>query len=103
MLDVGCYAVQFATLVYGTEHPLKIIAGGHLKDGVDESTSTTLIYSGGRTATLLTHYGVQLPRDAYVIGSKGTLKVILPAVQTYPMLLIIIYLFFMLPHPSWPL
>jgi len=78
MLDVGCYCVQWATLVYGTEKPLKVITGGHLKDGIDESTSTTLIYSGGRTATLLTHYGVQLPRDAYAIGTKGTLKVPCP-------------------------
>jgi len=78
MLDVGVYCVQFATLVYGLEKPLKIVSAGTLLDGVDESTSTTLIYSGGRTATLLTHYGVQLPRDAYAIGSKGTLKVPCP-------------------------
>jgi len=78
MMDVGCYCVQFATFVFGTEIPLKICAAGHLKDGIDESTSTTLIYSEGRTATLLTHYGVQLPRDAYIVGSKGTLKVPCP-------------------------
>jgi len=76
VMDVGVYCVQFATLVFGLEKPLQILSGGHLNDDlVDESTSTTLIYSGGRTATLMTHYGVEVPSDAYVIGTKGTLKV----------------------------
>ena len=42
-------------LVFGGEEPV-VVAGGHLgEDGCDESTSTTLLYSGGRTATLVTH------------------------------------------------
>ena len=60
----------------GGEKPLKIIGGGHMNsEGVDESTSTTLIYSGGRTATLVTNTLVVLPNEAYAVGTKGTMKV----------------------------
>jgi len=44
-------------------------------NGVDESTSTTLVYEGGRTATLVTHSHVQMPNEALVFGTSGTLKV----------------------------
>jgi len=73
--DIGIYPVQLATLIFGGEKPLKILSSGHLnEEGVDLSTSTTLIYSGGRTATLNTHYVVDLPCEGLVIGTKGTLK-----------------------------
>jgi len=76
ILDIGIYNVQFATLIFGTEKPEKIVAGGHLNsDGVDESTSATLVYKNGRTATLVTHGRVRLPNEAHVVGTKGTIKV----------------------------
>jgi hypothetical protein len=50
------YSFQLASMVYGGEKPLKVLAGGHLNEhGIDESVSMTFIYSGGRTATLATH------------------------------------------------
>ena len=62
VLDLGIYCVQLASLVFGGERPDKILASGHLnQEGTDESTSTTLVYSGGRTATLITHSRVKLP------------------------------------------
>jgi len=74
-LGIGIYCVQFAEMVFG-EKPLKVIAGGHLNaGGVDQSTTATLIFSNGRTATLVTHYKVDLPNEAYIFGTKGTLKV----------------------------
>jgi dihydrodiol dehydrogenase / D-xylose 1-dehydrogenase (NADP) len=74
-LDIGVYCVQFAEFVFG-EKPLKVIAGGHMNvNGVDESTSTTLVFSNGRTATLITHSRVELPNEAFVFGTKKTLKV----------------------------
>jgi dihydrodiol dehydrogenase / D-xylose 1-dehydrogenase (NADP) len=61
--------------VFGGEKPLKILSGGCLNaHGIDISSSTTLIYSRGRTATLLTHTKVDLPCEGLVIGTKGTLK-----------------------------
>lgn len=73
-LDLGVYCVQLAQLVFG-ERPAKILSGGHLNaDEVDECVSTTLVYSKGRTATLLTHARVFLPNEAIIIGTKKTLK-----------------------------
>ncbi|CAL8116955.1 unnamed protein product [Orchesella dallaii] len=78
VLDLGVYCVQFAELVFG-ERPLKVISGGHMNvDGVDESSSSTLIFSNGRTATLLTHSRVDLPNEAVVYGTKKTVKVRAP-------------------------
>ncbi|CAL8116953.1 unnamed protein product [Orchesella dallaii] len=74
VLDLGVYCVQFAELVFG-ERPLKVISGGHMNaNGVDESSSTTLVFSNGRTATLLTHARVELPNEAVVFGTKKTIK-----------------------------
>jgi dihydrodiol dehydrogenase / D-xylose 1-dehydrogenase (NADP) len=77
VLDIGIYNVQFATFIFGfEERPLKILAAGHLNnDRVDESTSASLTYSGGRTATLVTHGRVRLPNEAIVVGTKGTIRV----------------------------
>ena len=77
MLDRGCYCIQLATFIFEGETPERIISGGHLNENdVDLSSSTTLIYSGGRSATLLTHCQVNLPNSAYIIGTEGTIKVI---------------------------
>jgi dihydrodiol dehydrogenase / D-xylose 1-dehydrogenase (NADP) len=76
ILDIGIYCTQFISHVFDGEKPLKVIAGGHVNsDGVDESTSVTLIYSGGRTATVVTHSQIEMPNEALAIGTKGTLKV----------------------------
>jgi len=78
ILDIGVYCVQFAEFVFG-ERPIKVVGGGHMNvNGVDESTSTTLIFSNGRTATLITHSRVQLPNEAFVFGTKKTIKVLSP-------------------------
>nr|XP_053649374.1 trans-1,2-dihydrobenzene-1,2-diol dehydrogenase-like isoform X1 [Cherax quadricarinatus] len=74
-LDLGIYTVQFATLVMGGEKPEKVLAGGHLSaHGIDESTSTTLVYSGRRLASLASTIRADLPSEAFVIGTKGTIK-----------------------------
>merc|ERR1711997_1261137 len=36
------------------------------------------VYSGGRTATLITHSRVKLPCEAIIIGTKGTMKLPFP-------------------------
>jgi len=79
VLDIGVYCTQFASFVFNGETPLKIISGGHMNpNGVDESTSTTLIYEGGRTATFVTHSHVMMPNEAFAFGTKGTLKLKAP-------------------------
>jgi dihydrodiol dehydrogenase / D-xylose 1-dehydrogenase (NADP) len=78
MNDIGVYCVQVATLVFGLEKP-HVISAGHLNDdGVDASTSSTLVYSHGRTATLLTSSYVELANEAVIIGTEGTIKIPFP-------------------------
>jgi len=78
ILDLGIYTIQVAQMVFGGETPT-VVASGHMgDDGVDESTSTTLIYKNGRTATLITHSKVKLPNEAIVVGTKGTLTLPYP-------------------------
>lgn len=78
-LDLGIYTVQFASLVMRKQRPLKILAGGHLNsDGVDETTSATLVYPGGKVATLNCSMRCLLPCQGIVVGTKGTIKVNYP-------------------------
>jgi len=76
--DLGIYTIQFAQLVFGPEVP-RVVAGGHLgPDGCEESSSTSLIYKEGKTATITTHSRVKLPCEARIIGTKGTILVPFP-------------------------
>jgi len=86
-LDLGIYNIQLAQLVFGSMPDAatgkcklpKVSASGHLgSDGVDESTSASLIHPNGRTATLLTHSRVHLPGQAVLIGTRGTLTLPYP-------------------------
>ncbi|XP_076061016.1 trans-1,2-dihydrobenzene-1,2-diol dehydrogenase-like [Oratosquilla oratoria] len=79
ILAAGIYPVQFASLVMGSEKPLAIYTGGHLnKNGVDETSSTTLVYSKGRVATLNCSIRCELPNVGIVVGTKGTIEVPCP-------------------------
>lgn len=78
-LEIGIYPVQFTTLVMGGKKPQKVLAGGHLNaNGVEESTSVSLVYSGRRLASLSATIRACLPSEAFVIGTKGTIKVNYP-------------------------
>jgi len=76
ILDLGIYPIQLAQLVFGGEMP-RVLSAGHLgPGGCDDNSSITLVYSNGRTATLVTHSRVHLPNEAFIIGTKGTLKLV---------------------------
>ncbi|PSN53383.1 hypothetical protein C0J52_03796 [Blattella germanica] len=79
ILDLGVYVLQFAQFIFGPSAPESVQATGYLNEnGVDTSSSFTLKYKGEKTATLLTHSKVQLPNEAFVIGTKGVIKVMEP-------------------------
>lgn len=79
VLDMGTYTAQFATLCFKGLRPEKILAGGHLNStGADDSSSATLIFPGGKTATLITHSATNLPSEALVAGTKGSMKLLFP-------------------------
>ncbi|XP_069673557.1 trans-1,2-dihydrobenzene-1,2-diol dehydrogenase-like [Periplaneta americana] len=79
ILNLGVYVLQFAQLVFGPSPPENVVAAGQINEnGVDYSSSIILKYQGGKTATLTTHGKVQLPNNAYVVGTKGIIKVSSP-------------------------
>lgn len=76
VLDLGVYTIQFASFIFDNEVPHTVRAGGCLnEEGVDLSVSASFHYKGNRTATILTHSLVHLPNEAYVIGTKGMIKI----------------------------
>lgn len=76
VLDLGVYAIQFANLVFNNEMPETVQATGCLNhEGVDMSVSASFVYKENRTATIVTHAFVTLPNEAYVIGTKGMIKI----------------------------
>ncbi|XP_060636463.2 trans-1,2-dihydrobenzene-1,2-diol dehydrogenase-like [Anolis sagrei] len=75
-LDLGCYCVQFAAMVFGHEMPTSIVATGLLHDtGVDETVTVVLNYSGNRQAVLTYTMMVNLPGEAIIGGTEGTIKI----------------------------
>ena len=76
VLDVGVYAINFASMIFGGEKPEKIHAEGILSDkGTDDLVAITMTYSGGCIAQLTCSVIVDLPCEALVSGTKGDLKV----------------------------
>ena len=51
-------------------------------DGVDESSSTTLVYPGGKLATLVANGAVRMESAAIVAGTKGSVTVSLRKIVT---------------------
>ncbi|CAL8144825.1 unnamed protein product [Orchesella dallaii] len=78
-LDIGVYCTQLSILVYGQEYPEKILSTGVLNEsGADMSGSTTLKFPSGGLATFITSYKCTMPNEAFIIGTKGTIKMHYP-------------------------
>ncbi|XP_067408338.1 trans-1,2-dihydrobenzene-1,2-diol dehydrogenase-like [Emydura macquarii macquarii] len=75
LLDIGCYCVHFATMVFGGERPESIIASGFLySTGVDETLSVILNYRGKSQAVITCSIMGWLPNQAAVSGTKGIIQ-----------------------------
>ncbi|KAM3877154.1 trans-1,2-dihydrobenzene-1,2-diol dehydrogenase-like [Diretmus argenteus] len=76
LLDIGIYCLQFICMVYNGERPESIQATGVCLDtGVDESMTVTMKFSGNRMAVIICSLAVDLPNDALIVGTKGTIRV----------------------------
>ncbi|XP_015274030.1 PREDICTED: trans-1,2-dihydrobenzene-1,2-diol dehydrogenase-like [Gekko japonicus] len=76
IMDLGCYCVQFASMVFGPERPQSIIASGLLRGtGVDETASMILNYSGNRQAVLTVSMVLRLPGEALIGGTEGVIQI----------------------------
>ncbi|XP_071384932.1 trans-1,2-dihydrobenzene-1,2-diol dehydrogenase-like isoform X2 [Centroberyx affinis] len=76
LLDIGVYCLQFICMVYNGEKPESIQATGVCLDtGVDEAMVVTLKFSRNRMAVFTCSLAVEMPNDAIIVGTKGTIKV----------------------------
>ena len=74
LLDAGSYAMSLIRLAMG-DTPERVVAHQVLADtSVDISTSSTLFYSGGRTAQLFCAMNVGYHRVATILGSNGVIE-----------------------------
>ncbi|XP_078511256.1 trans-1,2-dihydrobenzene-1,2-diol dehydrogenase isoform X1 [Lissotriton helveticus] len=76
ILDIGCYCIQFAMMVFGGEKPESITAKGFLYEtGVEETVTIILQYSGKRQAILTCTIMAALPNQAAICGTKGIIQI----------------------------
>ncbi|XP_036400183.1 trans-1,2-dihydrobenzene-1,2-diol dehydrogenase [Megalops cyprinoides] len=76
LLDIGVYCLQFALMVFDGEKPQSIQASGFcLHTGVDEAMVITLTFSRGRMAVCICSISVQLPNEAVIVCTKGSIKI----------------------------
>ncbi|KAL1257238.1 hypothetical protein QQF64_012783 [Cirrhinus molitorella] len=104
LLDIGIYCVQFALMVFNGEKPESIQATGVCLDtGVDETMIITLKFSGQRLAVCTCTISAQLPNEALIVGTKGTIKV--PAHMWCPTSLMVngVETQYPVPDPALPL
>ena len=73
ILDLGIYTVQIAQLAMAAEKPSKIAATGHMnEEGVDLGISASMVYSEGRTATIVTSAEVIYLIFDYISSMKSS-------------------------------
>lgn len=88
LLDIGCYCIQFASMVFNGEKPESITAKGFLQEtGVDETVTIILQYSGKRQAVLTCTMAAKSPNQAVITGTKGIIEI--PSFMWCPTTLII--------------
>lgn len=88
LLDIGIYCLQFVLMVYDGEKPESVQATGVCLDtGVDESMVVTLKFSRERLAVCTCTVAVDLPNEAVILGTEGTIRV--PAHMWSPTSLIV--------------
>jgi predicted dehydrogenase len=74
LLDLGIYPLSFTTFMLGL--PKSIDGHAHLSpDGVDVLDTYLLIYENGASAALACGVGLHKPREAFIAGNKGYIKV----------------------------
>ncbi|KAF2348349.1 Oxidoreductase N-terminal, partial [Trinorchestia longiramus] len=79
VIDSGVYAVNFMLWVFGEEKPLEIKTTGKLNDqGIEAEATVLLKFSNNRFGTFMLSTSCNLPNEAFVTGTKGTIKLQAP-------------------------
>ena len=75
LLDVGIYAVSFASMVFG-EQPTRVASLAQMGEtGVDEQAALVFGYSKGQLANLYTSVRATTPQEVWILGSEGKIKI----------------------------
>jgi dihydrodiol dehydrogenase / D-xylose 1-dehydrogenase (NADP) len=75
LLDVGVYPISFASMVFG-KYPKEITGITSLYDtGVDQQSSMLLGYDKGEMAILSCAINTPTPKEARIIGNKGSIYI----------------------------
>ena len=78
LLDVGVYAISFASMVFG-ERPVEIAAVGQFAStGVDEMSAFLFRYERGAIANLSCAVTAKTPGEAVIAGTKGYIRIANP-------------------------
>lgn len=73
LLDVGVYAVSLAVMLLGG--PRRVISDAAIgPSGVDEQSAAVLAYDDGRLAVLEASLRTNLPNDAVISGTEGSIR-----------------------------
>lgn len=73
LLDVGVYAVSFASMILGT--PSDIVSAADIGDtGVDEQAAAILRYDAGQLAVISCAVRTRTPHEATVMGTDGYIR-----------------------------
>ncbi|KAL1514023.1 hypothetical protein ABEB36_003350 [Hypothenemus hampei] len=76
ILDIGVYILQLQQFAFRGLKQEKFVAAGHLNEfGVDSTASVIITYPGSKTAVVTCNATVQLPNEAVIVGTKGTIKI----------------------------
>ena len=74
LLDVGVYALNFASMAFGDDIARVDASADYFPTGVDRMVSLTLHYADGRMAQLHANAQVNTDRRGIVYGSKGVIE-----------------------------
>ena len=75
LLDVGIYPISLAYWIFG-KNPQKISTTANIgKTGVDEEAAMIFHYNDGAMAILSSAVTTNTPKEAFIVGEKGTIKI----------------------------
>lgn len=75
LLDVGCYTLAYARMVFGAD-PKRIQAAAHIgKTKVDEQVAVLAQYANGAMATITAAVRTNTTHDVWIYGTEGKIHV----------------------------
>ncbi|NMB23960.1 MAG: Gfo/Idh/MocA family oxidoreductase [Firmicutes bacterium] len=74
LMDVGCYCIHSARLLFG-EEPVSVLASAEMEDNVDTTTAGILNFSNGKMASFDVSFSVASRQLMEIVGTEGVILV----------------------------